>query len=171
MALLVAPMPAATEAMPFLLAGLESRIVTDPTNPQFIRKDVKLYNGTGGALTAGGLYEAFVGGTARTDPNPRVKAIGASAGGRPRLYCVALAATAAATWDWFAVYGNVQALVDGDTNDVAAGDYLKPVASSVNLVLDHATVPTAACVGAAHGANGGTAALTWILLAGNFAVI
>lgn len=167
-----APMPAVSEARPFQMQALESRIVQDPTNPNAYRMEVRLYNGTGGALTQYGVYEVWAGGTAATAPNPRVRAAGASVTNRHRVWCVATAATADASWDWFVVQGNTTALVEGTATDVAAGDILKPVASQVYLVFDHGTVPTLNAIAIAHGAQAANAAVaTPIYLIGNCAPI
>ena len=146
-----APIAAAVGGRPFLIPALESRIVEDPTNPNAYRIDVKLYN-AGSALTLGGVYEVFAGGTAATAPNPRVQAIGGSVSNRMRLFCVALSAAAATAWDWFTIQGNCTILLEGST-DIAAGDILKPVASQIYLVQDHATVPTVSGIAIAHVAQ------------------
>ena len=165
-----APMPAVSEARPFQMQALESRIVQDPTNPNAYRMEVRLYN-PGSALTLGGLYEVFAGGTAATAPNPRVQAIGGSVSNRQRVFCVATSAAAATAWDWFVVQGNCNILVEG-TTDVAAGDILKPVASQIYVVQDHASVATVSGIAIAHGAQASaTPTLTACYLIGNMASI
>lgn len=163
--------PAATREIPFAIPALQTRIIMDPTNPNAFREEVKLYNGTSGTLSQYGVYEVFFGGTAATAPNPRVQAIGAGVANRGRIFCVATQATVDATWDWFVTRGNCTCLVEG-TTDVAAGDILKPVASQVYLVQDHATVPTVSGMARAHAAQAANSAVaSAIYLGGNPASI
>jgi hypothetical protein len=171
MPMAVAPLPSPTAGIPLGMQALESRIIQDPTNPNAYRYEVRLYNPSGSALTQYGVYEVFAGGTAATAPNPRVQAVGSSVANRQRVFCVATAATAATSWDWFVVQGNCTALVDGGT-DVTAGDILKPVASQVYLVQDHATVPTVSGMAISHQTFTDTpAAAKAIYLIGNPASI
>lgn len=167
---MIAARPAATREIPFAIPALQSRIILDPTNPNAFREEVQLYN-AGSALTQYGLYEVFAGGTAATAPNPRVQAIGGSVSNRQRVFCVTTQAHAASAWDWCVVRGNCTALVEG-TTDVAAGDILKPVASQVYLVQDHATVPTVSGMARAHAAQAANSAVaSAIYLMGNTASI
>lgn len=162
--------PAAVGGHPWAINALQTRVITPPDNPNAFRVEAYLYN-AGSALTLYGLYEIFAGGTAATAPNPRVQAIGGSVGNRQRLFCVATAAAAAAAWDWFVIQGNCTCLVEG-TTDVAAGDILKPVASQIYLVQDHATVATVSGIAIAHAAQAANSAVaSAIFLIGNPASI
>lgn len=97
---------------------------------------VRLYNATGGALTAGGWYMIAWGGTTATAQNPRVIVPATTA--LMREFVVALAALADASYGWFAYSGYVDALVDG-TSDVTAGHFVKLVNGSTAVVTDGAT--------------------------------
>ena len=77
---------------------------------------------------------------------------------------VALDDVAAGKIGAFAMAGDCIALVDGDSTDVTANDYLKAVNAAENFVIDHATVPTAKACAIAIEANAATSALKKVML-------
>lgn len=86
------------------------------------RLEIKLYNGRGSATVAGGVYRVIFDGDEET--NPAVAT--ATAQTVDQWYVVSIRAVADATWDWYAIEGYVDALVEG-TTDVAKDDTLKVV--------------------------------------------
>lgn len=106
---------------------------------------IRLYNGTGGVLTAARLYVVGYGGTTTTAPNPRVAAPATST--VQKYYVVSLAASADAAYDWFVLAGYCSLGLEG-TTDIAAGDFIKAVNAQVYAVKD-ATSLSAVSVGLA----------------------
>lgn len=76
---------------------------------------------------------------------------------------VAVNATASLALDWWQVSGEAEALVDGDSSDVAAGNYLEVLNGGSAFVYDDTsrTTVSAAC---AVDANTGAAALKTVTL-------
>lgn len=97
----------------------------------------RLYNGTGGALTAAGVYRVIASGAATNTPNPQVAAPAAIANVYQEIV-VAISATADASWDWFACRGHVDCRVEGTTN-IAADDFLKTTTTNTYFITDGTT--------------------------------
>lgn len=99
---------------------------------------IRAYNGTGSALTAGRPYILTFDGDEETNPSVAVATASmtgeVTSGSALRRVVVALKATANATWDWFAIQGYVNCLVEGTTN-VAKDDYLELVPASTATAL------------------------------------
>lgn len=140
--------------------------------PQGQTKICKLYNGRGSACLQGGVYRIVFDSTAATPM--RVATITAQTVNQ--RYAVALNATADAAWDWFAIEGDVNALVDGDTTDVAVGDTLKVVAATNadafiqdTSVSTTTAVPSTDTIAIAREANTGAEALKRVYLVGEVA--
>lgn len=137
------------------LAAPAQRTIYPPCEQSAIRQicnaagdpctQIKLYNGTGGALTANRLYVVTLGGTTATAPNPRVAAPATSS--VQKYYVVSSAATADASYDWFTLWGYCTLGLEG-TSDISAGDWLKAVNAQVYAVVDGAA-QTAASIGLA----------------------
>lgn len=85
------------------------------------RLEMRIYNGTGGALTANACYQLNFDGD--EESNPRLAAV-ASGTVNTQYLVVATEAAANAAWTWGVVWGYYEILVDGNT-DVAKDDYLK----------------------------------------------
>lgn len=119
-------------------------------------KQIRLYNATGGALTANATYMVDFDGDEETNP----KVIACAAVTVDVHVVVAAAATAAASWGWFTYAGYCDALVEG-TTDVAKDDYLKIVAatSATSFIKDGTsrTADSGAIACAAQAANSSVA--------------
>jgi hypothetical protein len=96
----------------------------------------KVYNGTGGALTANRPYLLTFAGTSTTAENPRVLALAAQAGVQNHIV-IAHEAIPDASWGWVCYQGYHDCGIEG-TTDVSAGDYLLVSAgvSTTGLVKD-----------------------------------
>ena len=124
------------------LAGnspLGAQMRTNSDGTEFLA--VKLYNGTGAACVVGAPYIVTFDGDEET--NPKVATVASLA-----VYqhvVVALEATAAAAWGWFAIQGTVALTAVEGTTDVAKDDFLKIVTatSAVSMIKDAATRSTA----------------------------
>ena len=123
---------------------------------------IKVYNGTSGALTKGGVYMVVYDGDEETNPKLAAPATVAA----DAQVVVATAASADATWCWVVVSGYVDALVEG-TTDVAKDDFLKATNAQIYFVKDATTKSTdsAAIACAAQAAN--SAVLTKVYLIGD----
>lgn len=111
----------------------ETRYNSDNQTPFQI---VRVYNGTGGALTANRPYLLTFAGTSTSAENPRVTALAAQAGVQNHVV-IAHEAIADASWGWVCYQGYHDCGIEG-TTDVAAGDYLLVSAgvSTTGLVKD-----------------------------------
>jgi hypothetical protein len=128
------------------------------------QRQVRLFNDTGAACVKGGVY--MVGFDATEEQNPKIEVCAAVTVNRQLV--VAVEATADQTWGWFAYAAYVDALVDGDTTDISAGDYLKIVAgTNPDAFIDDSTSRTADSAAIAMEANTGTQALTKVFLFGD----
>lgn len=130
------------------------------------RTEIKLYNGSGDTVK-GGVYRVSFTGTEETQP--QIVDI-AAAVTVDEYYVVSLKIVPDATFAWFAIQGYVDALVDGDTTDVTAGDSLKmTAATSANaLTIDQAdNSVTADTIAMACEGNTGAAALKKVYLLGD----
>jgi len=96
----------------------------------------RVYNGTGGALTANRPYLLTFAGTSTTVENPRVTALAAQAGVQNHVV-IAHEAIPDASWGWVCYQGYHDCGIEG-TTDVAAGDFLKVDAatSTAGLIKD-----------------------------------
>jgi hypothetical protein len=133
------------------------------------RREVRLYNGTGGAIVAGTVLLVHYTGAPSTSPQVKVTATNTPT----REVVVAPYAVPTATWGWFCCGGWVDALVEG-TTAVAAADLLKIVqATGANsFIKDSSTVystGTIAVAGAAQAAGGEV--ITLVELLGGKAII
>jgi hypothetical protein len=125
------------------------------------QSQIRLYNGTGGAMVAGRVYVLSYDGDEETNPKcgtPATLAI-------YQHVVVAINATASATWDWFAIQGYVDALVEG-TTDVAKDDFLEVLNTETSFKKDGAakTVNSPAIACAAQAAD--SSVLTRVYLFG-----
>lgn len=127
---------------------------------------VFLYNGTGGALTAGKVYMVSYSG----DPTLTPQVIAVATATPARDVVVATDATATATWGWFVMVGPCQALLDG-TTDVAVSDYLKVTNGLSNFVKDSATFSTASAAIACEARTADTVGLQKVILLGGAKII
>lgn len=118
-----------------LLDSCQKRVVKNLDGTAM--SQVRLYNATGGALTAGGWYMISWGGSTATAPNPRVIAVATTT--LLREFVVAMTALADVSYGWFAYQGYVDALVDG-TSDVTAGHFVECVNTTSAVVTDGATM-------------------------------
>jgi hypothetical protein len=126
---------------------------------------VRLFNDRGAACVLGGVY--MVDFDATVAQNLKVATCVAETSVQ-RQVVVAMAATADQAWGWFAYAGYVDALVDGDTTDVAAGDYLKITAgTNADAFLGNTTSRTVDSFAIAMAANTSTEALTKVFLLGD----
>lgn len=105
----------------------------------------RVYNGTGGALTANRPYMLTFSGASTTAPNPRVTALAAAAG-VPTQVVIAHEAIADASWGWVCFQGYHDCGIEG-TTDVAAGDFLKidAAVSTTGLIKDATSRSSASC--------------------------
>lgn len=91
------------------------------------RVDRWLYNGAGAATVVGRVYRILYVGDA--DTNPKAATCAAISGVYQEV-AVAVEVIASAAWGWFAVEGYVMASVNGDSVDVAKGDFVKVVVAT-----------------------------------------
>ena len=133
----------------------------DTGEPQVL---MRVFNNTGGALLQGGVYAITFSGTEAS----WLQIIAVAASAFDQEVCVATEAAANQTATWVVISGFCNALVDGGTNDVTDGDWLKLVAATNAdaFVQDHATTRSTDTMARACGTNTGTEALTKVLLIG-----
>lgn len=126
-----------------------------------MQKQIKLYNASGATL-AGQCLRVAREATGALDP----QVVDQTAQTVDQFYVIAPKVIADATWDWFIIEGPCQALVDGGTTDVAAGDYLKMTAatSATALTSDGTATLSADSIAIAVDANTGTAALKKVIM-------
>ncbi len=116
--------------------AIEERSNTDGTKYWVVR----LYNGSGGAVTAGAVYKVVYDGDEET--NPKVVACTATATLLQNVV-VATEATADAAWGWFAFKGTYSVLCNGDATDISKDDFLKiVVATDADAFVDDTTART-----------------------------
>jgi hypothetical protein len=126
---------------------------------------VRLYNNSGGATLAGGVYTVTFTGVVTTNP----QVIDCAAVTVDVQVVVALEVIPDGDWGWFAVQGYCDALVDGDSADVAAGDFLKIVAgTNADAFIKDGASRTADSFAIACEANTSTEALKKVYLFGDF---
>ncbi len=102
-------------------AGFERWENYPAVNGQMLPRKLKfLYNGTGGALTPGNVYQMIYDGDVGL--NPAVQAVATQTIALP--LCVAKDATPAASFGWFVTEGYCEALCDGNAVDCDKDDYL-----------------------------------------------
>jgi hypothetical protein len=135
---------------------------------------ITIVNKTGGALVKGGVYALDVSGSVATTVREKLSfVVAVSAANIDGFLVVATKALADGETGEGVIQGPVDALVDGDTTDVAAGDRLKAVAASTSLIkASEAVGSTDIAVGKALEANAGVAALKSIYFMGfNFNLV
>lgn len=128
-------------------------------------RQVRLFNDRGSACVVGGVY--MVDFDATVAQNLKVATCVAETSVQ-RQVVVASAATADQTWGWFTFAGYCDALVDGDTTDVAAGDYLKITAgTNADAFIGNTTSRTVDSFAIAMAANTSTEALKLVFMLGD----
>lgn len=132
------------------------------------RTEVMLYNASGVAVK-GGVYRMVFDGDEETNP----KIADLSTQTVAQYAVVALRATPDATWDWFAIEGEVDALVDGDATDVAKDDFLKVVTATNGdaFIQDSADTISAASIARAMEATTAVESLKKVFLLGEKATM
>lgn len=127
------------------------------------RTEVRLYNGRGSDTVAGGVYRVVRDGDEETDP--AVATITAQT--IDQYYVVSPIIVPDASWGWFAIDGEVDALVEG-TTDVSKDDFLAVVSgTAANAFVKEGTAPgtdSLAIATAAQTAN--SSVLTKVILLG-----
>lgn len=129
---------------------------------------ITITNKTGGALVVGGVYALDITGSIATTVREKLTfVVAVSAGNLKGILVVATKALAEGDTGEAVVFGPVDALVDGGTTDVAAGDRLKAVAASNALIkAGEAAGSVDTAVAKALEANTGAAALKSIFFMG-----
>ena len=155
--------PGATR-MNTYVSSLAANLGTETRQPQWL---IKLFNDLGSAAVVGRPYVISFDG-ADLDQIP--KAITPATIAADQYVVVAVEAVADQAWGWYCCAGWVDALVDGGTNDVTAGDYLK-VANAGTSFVDDGTARTTDTCAKASTTNTGAAAMQKILLLGDRADI
>jgi hypothetical protein len=131
-------------------------------------KLVRLYNGTGSALTQYAVYMLNYDGDEETNP----KVIACATSTPIRWLVVAQEATAAASWGWFACFGYTECLVEG-TTDVAKDDFLKLTSgtSATAFIKDGTTITAASFAIATEAQADNSAVATRVFLLGDKATV
>lgn len=136
-------------------------------------RTLRVYNGTGGALTQYGCYNLSFDGDEETNPKLITNVSGATTGLYYAYRVVALEAAASATWTDVVVWGYCQMLVEG-TTDVAKDDFLK-IDTSVSAsapIKDSSTVRSTGSVAIATEAQAANSAVAIrVFLLGERAVV
>lgn len=143
------------------LASYISSAGVETGEPQML---TRLYNNTGGATVDGGVYAVSYSG----DESKWLNVIAVAAAAFNQEYAVSVGVVATGAVGWFVTAGFCDALVDGDTTDVADGDWLKLVAgtNADAFIQDHATTRSTDSVARACGANTTTEAKVKVLMLG-----
>ena len=137
-----------------------------------VRKVRWMYNANGGALLAGGVYAIYYGGASATPTTiPMVKTVVAAPATTYEEVCVAIKATADATYDWFVVEGFAEARCTDAAAlaDLNQGDYLKiDVSDDADAFQEDTTTRTVASLAVymdGTAKTGGTVsdALCWLI--------
>jgi hypothetical protein len=125
----------------------------------------RIYNNSGGATVDGGVYAIAYSG----DESKWLQVIDVAAAGFDQEYAVSIGVIEADAVGWFCTAGFCNALVDGDSANVADGDYLKMTAATnadAFIVEGTPTTFTTDTIAVACGANTSTEALVKVLLLG-----
>lgn len=125
----------------------------------------RLYNDSGGATIDGGVYAVAYSG----DESKWLRVIDVAAVAYDQEYAVSIGVIGDGEAGWFCTAGFCDALVDGDSVNVADGDYLRMVAATnadAFVAEATATTFTTDTIAVACGANTGTEAKVKVLLLG-----